>query len=98
MGYRAFTEYVTSDPDCFVVRRFDKLFARVALNFQDHLSKLEEDMEVLDKRYMETDVNNGTIRDDMHDRKELIHRASQALKVYCSYHRFSLLSHSAHIS
>lgn len=97
IGYKGFADYVSSDPDCFVVRRFDKLFARGILYKQDHLSELEKKLEDVDTKYTtiapgETEVNNGTVRDDMSDRKELVHTIFQAQMDYCSYCLFLYLT------
>ena len=56
--------FVTSDHDFFVVRKFDKLNARVLLTMQDHLSVFEERLNALVGCYSAKkaeDVNNDSI-------------------------------------
>ncbi|KAI0882000.1 uncharacterized protein GGS22DRAFT_196164 [Annulohypoxylon maeteangense] len=87
-GYRGFTNFVASDPDFFVVRRFDTLNARVLLTLQDHLSALEERLSKLDEKYYAKsaeDVNNGSIRDDQSDRAALTMEICDKLKDYSKY-------------
>lgn len=84
-GYRGFTSFVASDPDFFVVRRFDRLNARVLLTLQDNLSLLEERLEVLDGNLSAKnagDVNNGSVRDDIPDRAALLSEMCNKLKDY----------------
>lgn len=81
---------MSADSDCFVLRRFDKLFTRGILSHQDRLSELEEKLETLDSNYREVqpdgrEINNGTIRDDVPDRKALVGEIRRELKEYCSY-------------
>ncbi|KAH6682598.1 hypothetical protein B0J14DRAFT_573949 [Halenospora varia] len=93
LGYNAFSSYLVSDPDNLVVRRFSKLFSRGLLYIQDHLSELEAKLDALDKKYTdivpeEDEVNNGTARDDMMDRKALVYEIS---KVQLKYYKMILM-------
>lgn len=84
-GYRGFASFVASDPDFVVLRRFDKLNARVLLSIQDHLSLLEEQLETLDNRYSAKaalDINNGSIRHDQPDRIAHLEKISKKLREY----------------
>lgn len=79
---------MASDSDCFIIRRFDKLFVRCVLYQQDHLSELEEGLEDLDRKYEQVqqngrEVNNGTIRDDLPDRKKVVNEIRSCLEEYC---------------
>src|ERR1700722_559445 len=61
-GYRVFSQFIASDNDFFVLRRFGTLNARVILALQDQLSKLEEDLEEIDNRCSRLNagnINNG---------------------------------------
>jgi hypothetical protein len=80
--------FVASDADFFVLRRFDKLNARVLLTLQDHLSLLEAQLDELDAIYSTRevgDVNNGTVRYDRADRVELIDRIGAKLREYSKF-------------
>ena len=92
-GYPGFTTFVASDTDFFVVRRFDKLHARILLRLQDQVSALEEQLETLDTKYSAKaagDINNGSFRDDRPDRTRILRRIRKKLRIYgrrsCSYH------------
>jgi hypothetical protein len=85
-GYRAFSQFIASDNDFFVLRRFGALNARVILALQDQLSKLEEDLEEIDKRCSELDagdVNNGSFRQETQkDRRDVIWNIHRKLREY----------------
>jgi hypothetical protein len=84
-GYRGFASFVASDTDFFVLRRFDKLNARVLLTLQDQLATLEERLEELDNKYSARnapDIDNGTCRGDQPDRTELIDQISVKVREY----------------
>jgi hypothetical protein len=87
-GYRRFSQFLASDTDFLIIRRFDILNARVLLWLQDQLSVLETELETLDKQYSRReaeDVNNGTMRDEKHDRAELIEKIYEKLKEYSEF-------------
>ncbi|KAI2464616.1 hypothetical protein F4781DRAFT_436213 [Annulohypoxylon bovei var. microspora] len=87
-GYRGFANFVASDPDFFVVRRFDTLNARVLSTLQGHLSALEERLNKLDEKYSAKsaeDVHNGSIRDDQPDRAALSMQICDKLKDYSMF-------------
>ena len=54
--------YVASDDDLFVLRRFGRLGARVALMMQDRIAKLEEDLLKEDKLGIKEKSHCGTFR------------------------------------
>ncbi|KAI8633267.1 hypothetical protein F5Y19DRAFT_294844 [Xylariaceae sp. FL1651] len=51
IGYKDFAAYVASDPDFFAFRRFDRLHTRTLLSLQDQLSELEQQLDLMDKRF-----------------------------------------------
>src|SRR5437868_4632427 len=75
IGYKGYANFIASEDDLFILRRFDTLNTRVALALQDEISELEEELGMLDKRYSSRDaedVHNGTFREDLGDRSEMI--------------------------
>ena len=86
IGYRSFSSFVASDNDFFVLRRFSALSARVLLGLQDQLSRLEENLNVLDNRAREKtapDVHNGSFRHEtQEDREDIICQAQRLLREY----------------
>ncbi|GAB1310727.1 hypothetical protein MFIFM68171_00937 [Madurella fahalii] len=85
VGYKDFAAYLSSDGDTFILRRFDRLHARVLLTLQDNLVELEEELDDLDNRWSARDagdIDNGTIRNDQPERKELLTRVHRKLSEY----------------
>ena len=86
VGYRSFCEFVSSDEDLFVLRRFGTLSARVLLNLQDQLVILEGRLEDIERQVRQRgtpDVNNGSFRQDSQaQRKEIISEAQRVLREY----------------
>jgi hypothetical protein len=73
-----------------VLRRFDKLNARVLLTLQAQLSELEERLEGLDSKCSAKDapdIDNGTCRADQPDRAEVIVQISSKLREYSELYR-----------
>lgn len=88
IGYRGYSEFLASENDFFIFRKFASLNSRTALALQDQLSVLEEELEELDRRYSSTaaaDVNNGSYRDDQADREELLEKIHDKLVKYSEY-------------
>ena len=85
-GYRSFCEFVSSDEDFFVLRRFGTLSARVLLHLQDQLAQLEEKLEATEQQLRQKnapDVHNGSFRQDTRvQRKEIISEAQHVLREY----------------
>ena len=71
-GYPAKCTFVASDDDLFVLRRFEKSGARVALMMQDRIARLEEDLAIEDMegRYESSDC--GTFRWEPRPRRQQI--------------------------
>jgi hypothetical protein len=85
IGYKEFAKHVGSHDDYFVLRRFDRLHSRGLLVLQDRLSKIEEDLDILDNSLSDRgakDVDNGTIRNDTPERKQLLEEMLLALERY----------------
>lgn len=85
-GYQGFSEFVASDDDFFLLRRFGTLSARVLLALQDRLSELEEELQTLDATYSlksAPDAHNGSFRQETHpERRELILSIHRSLREY----------------
>lgn len=95
IGYKGYADLLSSDDDLFILRRFNTLNVRVILAQQDRLSKLEHELAEVDERNSKRDapdVNNGTIRDDIEERKLLLDDIRKEI------HRYSLSYHSSHKS
>ncbi|KAF6818892.1 phytase [Colletotrichum plurivorum] len=45
VGYNEFVDFLSSDDDIFILRRFDAAHARVLLHLQDQVSQLEKSLE-----------------------------------------------------
>ena len=76
LGYKHFSNFIASDDDFSVVRRFGTLNARVILSVQDGISELEEKLNTIDEKCSDTshiDINNGSFREDpRQDRREIV--------------------------
>ena len=87
---------MASDNDFFIIRKFDKLNARVILMMQDRISCLEEKLEKIDQEcrtMVEGKGDNGTLRHDSMDNgrqailDELVYRLDKYSKAYHSVER-----------
>ncbi|MCJ1475852.1 hypothetical protein MMC13_004516 [Lambiella insularis] len=82
-GYPAFSEWMASDNDLFIVRRFGTLSARVALMLQDRISRLSEELDKVDKECQNRCLHNGDFRgDESVFRQELLERIAVNLERY----------------
>ncbi|TDZ15183.1 hypothetical protein Cob_v012011 [Colletotrichum orbiculare MAFF 240422] len=64
IGYKGYSEFVSSEDDFFLLRRFDTLNTRVALALQDEVSQLEEELGEFDQATSHVsgpDFNNGKL-------------------------------------
>ncbi|KAK7927862.1 phytase [Apiospora marii] len=87
VGYRGYSEFLASEDDLLVFRRFSVLNTRVLLSLQDKVCELEQKLLEIDKKYSKRDVedfNNGTFRDDLPEREELLEEIAGALSRYNS--------------
>jgi hypothetical protein len=85
IGYKGFSQWMGSDIDFFVIRRFDNLNARVILAMQWELTDLEYQINALDDKYSlrsSPDANNGTLRWDCPERTKLLWDIQKKLKEY----------------
>jgi hypothetical protein len=87
-GYLKFSEFLASDNELFIVRRFKTLNARLILRMQDEICMLEADLTRCDKAQMEAvvPIDNGSFRHDKaKDRKVLLDTIQTKLKEYSLY-------------
>jgi hypothetical protein len=85
VGYRQYSEFLSSDEDLLIVRRFGVLNARVLLSLQDRVSELEDELEDFDDKHSRKgpeEYNNGSFRMDFEDRKEILGEIATALSQY----------------
>ncbi|KAK7967743.1 uncharacterized protein PG986_002020 [Apiospora aurea] len=69
----------------FVIRRYDRLHCRVLITLQDEIAMLEEELDALDAKYSDRnapDVDNGSVRRDQPERKNLVKRICAELENY----------------
>ncbi|RYC62439.1 hypothetical protein CHU98_g3789 [Xylaria longipes] len=85
VGYRRYAEFISSDSDLLIFRRFGALNARVGLLLQDKISLLEQNLINMDNEYSRRDadpINSGSLRDDMEDREALLNEIACHLDRY----------------
>ncbi|KAK8065351.1 hypothetical protein PG997_012098 [Apiospora hydei] len=85
IGYPDFATYSSLADDFFVIRRYDRLHCRVLITLQDEIAMLEEELDALDAKYSDRnapDVDNGSVRRDQPERKNLVKRICAELKNY----------------
>lgn len=94
IGYPIFSEFLATDDELFIVRRFKSLNVRLILKMQDEICKLEEDLKSCDKPQIEAvePVNNGSFRrDKVTERKKLLDEIQTKMKEYSMYFSHSHL-------
>ena len=85
IGYKGYADFISSENDFYIVRRFGSLNTRIALALQDQVSVLEEQLNELDKEYSRRDaqdLHNGSFRDDREDRTTLVEVICEKLMKY----------------
>jgi hypothetical protein len=85
IGYRGYADFIASENDFYILRRFASLNARVALSLQDQISVLEEQLDELDKhcsRRDAEDLHNGSFRDNREERTALVEMIYEKLTKY----------------
>ncbi|KAF9876167.1 hypothetical protein CkaCkLH20_06110 [Colletotrichum karsti] len=85
IGYKGYAEFISSEDDFYLLRRFDTLNIRATLALQDEISQLEQQLENLDqemRRVNGSHYNNGTMRGDEADRSALLSEITRKLKNY----------------
>ena len=76
---------MSSDDDFIALRRFDRLHCRILLRLQDQASELESRLDSVDVRLSKRsspDIDNGCVRSDTEERKELLEQAHKKLSEY----------------
>jgi len=82
IGYKGYCDFIASENDFFVVRRFSAVSVRIALRLQDQVTILEDRLKKLDKAYSRReadDVNSGTLRDEADDRLKVLDELKEKL-------------------
>lgn len=94
IGYRGYSEFLSSDEDVFILRRFDTLNIRALLSLQDRVSSLEQnlvDFDDLHSRSGPEEYHNGSFRNDLEERREILDQIASSLSQYNQL----LLQHAA---
>lgn len=88
IGYRGYSDFISSDDDFFILRRFATLNVRVALALQNEIVQLEKDLDELDDKYEapqsppQSPVHNGRFDGDVEDREKLLKEIGEKLYKY----------------
>ncbi|KIN05273.1 hypothetical protein OIDMADRAFT_78820, partial [Oidiodendron maius Zn] len=85
LGYRGYSEFLASENDWLIFRRFGVESARVALGLQNRVSSFSHQLSSLDKKYSRRDaqdVHNGSFRGDQDDRKKVFDALHQSILEY----------------
>lgn len=85
IGYPIFSEFIASDDELFILRRFKTLNARIILRMQDEICKLEADLKECDQAQMNAaaPIDNGSFRHDkIEKRTTLLDNIHTKLKEY----------------
>jgi len=94
VGYRGFCNFLSSDNDFLILRRFGVLSIRVLLALQDELVELEEQLQTLENQltsFDAPDYHNGSFRQETEEcRCELIREIASKLRSYSLYTYLSL--------
>jgi hypothetical protein len=96
IGYRGYADFIASENDFYILRRFASLNSRVALSLQDQISVLEEQLDDLDKhcsRRDAEDLHNGSFRDDRKERTALVEVIYEKLTKYSAFSPLSTIKH-----
>ena len=94
LGYHSFANFIASDADFFILRRFGALNARVLLGLQDQLSQLEERLNELEDHLRSKNgpnIHNGSFRQETQkERAQLLSLAQSILHDYSKSVIFSV--------
>jgi hypothetical protein len=88
IGIKGYSEFLASEDDLLIFRRFGALNTRILLVLQDEVSVLEQQLNDMDTFYSDKngeDYNNGTFRDDMPDRADLLNHLREKLYQYSAW-------------
>lgn len=95
IGYRGYSEFISSENDFYILRGFKALNSRIALAQQDQIVVLEERLKELDAEYSRRDAedrHNGSFRGDRRDRTELVDLIAEKLSIYSKRFWLSITS------
>ncbi|KAF6800938.1 phytase [Colletotrichum sojae] len=84
VGYNEFVDFLSSDGDIFILRRFDTAHARVLLHLQDQVSQLEKSLESIEESRNSEKVKTGkegSARDDA-DAEQILEKMRAKLENY----------------
>ncbi|KAI1331382.1 hypothetical protein F5Y16DRAFT_266644 [Xylariaceae sp. FL0255] len=88
VGYRGYSDLIASEDDFFILRRFNSLNVRIALLFQDEIAVLEGELAEIDEqnsRKDAADVHNGSFRQDIDNRSEVLTKIRKKLEEYNAF-------------
>jgi len=93
IGYKGYTEFLATENDFLILRRFAAVSTRIALLLQHQVSSLEDKLDHLDWKYSrreEEDVNSGSFRHNEDDRLAVLNDLRLKLLQYSKiYHSSS---------
>ncbi|OBT63849.1 hypothetical protein VE03_06580 [Pseudogymnoascus sp. 23342-1-I1] len=95
IGYKGYSEFISSENDFYILRSFRSLNTRIALALQDEITALEHQIDKLDTRYSRRDaddIHNGSFRCDRDDRTELVELIASKLSLYSSVSHLKIIS------
>lgn len=76
IGYRGYSDFLSSDNNFLIFRRFGALNARLLLYLQDEIAQLESELRGLENFYLSeeaADIHNGSFRQEsLPQRSELL--------------------------
>jgi hypothetical protein len=88
-GYRGFSAWLASSEDAVILRRFNRLHARVILHMQWKITWYEDYLEALDLQHIrrQEDVENNSFNDHDNRRTDVLNQLQVLLKEYgkCRY-------------
>ena len=90
IGYKGYSEFISSESDFLIFRRFAAASARIALSLQNEVSVLEQELENLDRKYSKReaeDVHNGSFREEQRDRGVVLRELHDGLVKYSEFCR-----------
>jgi mannose-6-phosphate isomerase class I len=94
IGYRGYSEFISSENDFYILRGFRSLNTRIALAQQDQIAVLEQRLMELDTEYSRRDaedLHNGSFRNDRDDRTELVDLIIEKLSLYSRSSSWNIL-------
>ncbi|KAK4447108.1 hypothetical protein QBC34DRAFT_427655 [Podospora aff. communis PSN243] len=85
IGYKELARYMAADDDFLALRRFDKAHCRLLLMLQAQVAEIEEELDLLNESLSQRqakDVDNGSVRHDTPERKEVLGRLHRKIREY----------------